>query len=502
MRPLEMVLILVNLLSLSLAIKRRSRATWLVIAGINLLVLLIHGAIEGLRYEMAYSYIFVFLLVVAAAAQASGRFSGARIPKALTVSAVGLSFLLLAMTSYLAYALPVFTCPKLTGGEAVGIRYYELVDENRRDPFLDKSPQKRNLMVKVFYPAKDDSSKPFSPYFHGSAGLIRAMAQFYHLPVFVFHHLGLVKTRAKDGLEISGRQPSYPMVLFSHGAGASMEVETSQSEDLASHGYIVVDVDHTYVSMATEFPGRIVTAQEATTNFDTPEPAEPITQIMADDDKFVIDELGQMNTGKLDSAFKGKLNLDEIGVIGHSVGGAVAYNLAINDSRVKAAINLDGAVYITPKDPKQIAPFLMLANDQYHVQAIAHRECLMEKVDSSPDGQRRMLDMFGSEKAYDDAYSRAQQNISGLADVLRASGNFYTIEGSDHMKFTDIGLFIGSPWLRNLMQIRGKCDPARCLVITEALTVAFFDRYLKGQSTDSLPSLLKAYPELKKVNLE
>ena len=67
-----------------------------------------------------------------------------------------------------------------------------------------------------------------------------------------------------------------------------MEVETSQSEDLASHGYIVVDIDHPYVSAATVFPDRIVTAQEATTNFDTPEPAEPITQIMADDGKFVI----------------------------------------------------------------------------------------------------------------------------------------------------------------------------------------------------------------------
>ena len=91
--------------------------------------------------------------------------------------------------------------------------------------------------------------------------------------------------------------------------------------------------------------------------------------------------------------------------------------------------------------------------------------------------------------------------MGGLANVLRASGNLYTIEGSDHMKFTDIGLFIGSKWLRELIQIGGKTDPARCLEITQALTAAFFDQHLKGQTADAFTSSVKTYPELKKVNL-
>jgi hypothetical protein len=89
-----------------------------------------------------------------------------------------------------------------------------------------------------------------------------------------------------------------------------------------------------------------------------------------------------------------------------------------------------------------------------------------------------------------------------LINVLKASGNLYTIEGSDHMKFTDIGLFIGIRSLRELIGIGGKTDPARCLEITKAVTLAFFDQQLKGESGDRLVSLIGRYPELKKIDLQ
>lgn len=489
MRTFEILLLAVNVLALLLRLGKSSKVAWLGIVGINLLFLLVHGLVEGFRYQMAFSYTFVLLLAVYALATAKGMLVKGRIPKALKVIAISFFLVFIALNAFFIYTFPVFAFAKPTGNCAVGIQYFHLEDVNRTDPFLDKGMRKRELMVKVYYPANQEEAKPFSPYFHGSSRLIRAWATFYQMPGFLFDHLRLVKTHAKDNLEVSDAQPNYPVILFSHGAGTTMEIETSQSEDLASHGYIVVDVDHTFVSAATNFPDRVVTAREATTNFDTPEPAEPITQIMADDSKFVIAQLGKLNRGALSPTFKGKLNLQKIGVIGHSVGGAVAYNLAINDRRVKAAINLDGAVYITPKDAQNIAPFLMLANDRFHIQAIEKRVSLMKQL-ASPEGQQ---------KSYED---KAKQNVVGLANVLKASGNLYTIEGSDHMKFTDIGLFIGSKWLRELLQIGGKTDSARCLEITQAVTVAFFDQHLKGQNANVLASLVKTYPELKKVNLK
>jgi len=53
-----------------------------------------------------------------------------------------------------------------------------------------------------------------------------------------------------------------------------------------------------------------------------------------------------------------------------------------------------------------------------------------------------------------------------------------------------------------LMGIGGKTDPARCLEITKSVMLAFFDEQLKGETRDSLASLVQKYPELKKVDLK
>ena len=224
---------------------------------------------------------------------------------------------------------------------------------------------------------------------------------------------------------------------------------------------------------------------------------------MADDSKFVIDQLGEMNDSKIDSIFQGRLDLENIGAIGHSVGGAVAYNLAINEPRLKAAIDLDRVVFITPEDATKMAPFLMLATDRDHLQSIQDRKPLIKSFADMDELERKItIEIHRSEQIYNEAYNRAQQNVIGLTEVLETSGNLFTIEGSDHMKFTDIGLFIDMPQLRELINIPGKTDPARCLEITKAATLAFFDQHLKGGSGDSLDAIVQKYPELKNVDLK
>lgn len=504
MRLFEIILILINFLTLFLSFKKQSRTVRLVAAGMNLALFLIHGIFERIRYQMIFSYIFVILFTIYTLVKTSDRFKEAKISRVLKGIVISLFILLIAGTSVLAYALPVFKFPKPTGNNAVGIKYFHLVDEKRNDPFLDKSTKKRELMVKVYYPAKKDNSKPFDHYFHNSSELLRAFAAFYNMPDFMFDHLKLIKTNSKEGLQLSDKEKSYPIVLFSHGAGTTMEVETAQCEDLASNGYVVAAIDHTYASSATAFPDRIVSSKEATTDFKVVEPAEIITQIMADDSKFVIESLSQINKGKIESIFKGRLNLDEIGAVGHSVGGAVAYNLAVNDSRVKAAVDLDGIVFITPKEKfKDMAPFLMLANDKYHIQGIENREPLMKKFEDMTEvDQKITMDLYGSEKVYNEAYNKAKQNITGLAEVVKASGNLFTIQGSDHMKFTDMGFFIGISQLREVIGIGGKTDPEKCIEVTKAVTLAFLDQNLKSETKDTLKSLVKKYPELKQVDLK
>jgi predicted dienelactone hydrolase len=508
MRIFEGVLLFVNVLNLFLSFKQQPIHVRVGLLGANLAVLLLHGILEGFRYQMSPAYVIILFFViyqVVALAQSYNRLRTVKIPKFIRLGAICLALMALLVTALLTSALPVFTLPKPTGNYAVGIHYFHWTDQARDEPFVPEAHRKRELMVKVHYPAKPDDEKPFAPYFRGSSPLLKLFASANGLPAFLFDHLTFVKSHAKEGLSLADDVPRYPVVLFSHGGGTSMEVHTAQAEDLASHGYIVVAIDHTYASAATQFPDHLVSARDATANFaPTGEPVAIIVQIMVDDARFVLDTLAALDAGQVETFFTGRLDLEKVGAVGHSLGGAVAYDLALHDQRVKAAINLDGRVFTVPSgELGNIPPFLMLANDDFYVQMIQNRQGLLDEFDTMTEELKaQTIYTFGSEEAYRAAYAKAQQEIVALRNLLLASGNLYTIEGSSHMKFTDIGLFFGIQQLREQIGIGGKTDPARCLVITQALTRAFFDQHLQGSTDLLFPSLAQQYAELIKVKLD
>lgn len=233
MRVCELALIIVNLIALILGTRNKSSKTILLgLTGLNLIALALHGAIEGFRYQMMFSYIVVVLFTIYALARAAFKFPESKILKILKGFAIVLSLIFLAITSLLAYALPVFTLPKLTGSYDVGVQYVDLTDEKRLEPFLQGSAKKRELAVKIYYPAAKDKAKPYAAYFHDSPELIKTFTAAYGMPDFMFSHLRLVQTHTQEGLPVSDKQARYPVIFFSHGAGTNMEVHTSQCEDL------------------------------------------------------------------------------------------------------------------------------------------------------------------------------------------------------------------------------------------------------------------------------
>ena len=78
--------------------------------------------------------------------------------------------------------------------------------------------------------------------------------------------LSTVRTNAVSDATPAGRQRGLPLVVLSPGFTNSRSTLTALAEDLASHGYVVAGIDHTYESFATAFPdGRVTTclAREA-----------------------------------------------------------------------------------------------------------------------------------------------------------------------------------------------------------------------------------------------
>ena len=74
--------------------------------------------------------------------------------------------------------------------------------------------------------------------------------------------LSTVRTNAAVDATPAGRQRSLPLVVLSPGFTSPRSTLTALAEDLASHGYVVAGIEHTYESFATAFPdGRVTTCR-------------------------------------------------------------------------------------------------------------------------------------------------------------------------------------------------------------------------------------------------
>src|SRR5207248_3712023 len=112
-------------------------------------------------------------------------------------------------------------------------------------------------------------------------------------------------------------------------------------EDLASHWYVVVAMDHTHDSDEVEFPGGRL--EVGTLPPDTLEINTEAVAVREADTRFVLDELAVLEHGgnpdhehvRLPRGLAGSLDLSRTGMFGWSIGGATAAATMRDDPRIR-----------------------------------------------------------------------------------------------------------------------------------------------------------------------
>ncbi|HWG14343.1 MAG TPA: hypothetical protein VG268_13810 [Streptosporangiaceae bacterium] len=140
--------------------------------------------------------------------------------------------------------------PEPTGPAPVGTMARHLKDVSRPDPWA-VGINARELMVSLWYPVAL-SDRPRAPYMTAAESRLQLTSR--GIDDVPPEALRTVRTHAVSDATPAGRPHAFPLVVLSPGFNGSRSALTALAEDLASHGYVVAGIDHTYESLATAFP--------------------------------------------------------------------------------------------------------------------------------------------------------------------------------------------------------------------------------------------------------
>ncbi|MFG2642726.1 alpha/beta hydrolase family protein [Streptomyces sp. NPDC048370] len=267
-------------------------------------------------------------------------------PTRRTVTRAGLFAAALALTPTTARAAAAATprdlvlrLPAPTGPYRIGATTLHLVDPSRNDPW-EPAIGVREVMVTVLHPARTVRGYPRAPQLTpGEAGLFTFLAPAVHgLPAAGVDWAATL-THTHPGAPVA--PGPWPVLLYSPGGGEARTMGTLLAEELASHGWVVVTVDHPGDASQVEFPGaRPGRDTVRRTVFVGPPDAEQFRTMIDTrlaDIRFVLDRLEA-----LEEPLGRALDLGRVGIYGHSAGGTAAAQTLYDDRRIAAAVNLEG----------------------------------------------------------------------------------------------------------------------------------------------------------------
>ncbi|MCR8656545.1 alpha/beta hydrolase family protein [Paenibacillus endoradicis] len=360
--------------------------------------------------------------------------------------------------------------PEPTGTYAIGTLSWQLTDEEREETLNPESGGKREMLVNVWYPADPDQVKGKSrESYPGELG--EAISLVFGIPKQLFNYLTLVSTHVVEGAELSMTETSYPVLLYSPGIRSTRFQSMTTIEELVSHGYIVVGIDHPYTSAKVSLSdGRdiyYVPEPEFTTSAEVYENNVTGVGIRAEDARFVLDTLTEWNQKASGGMFAGKLDLDRVGIFGHSYGGATTAEAMALDERFKAGVSLEGGFWGTVSHTGLKQPFMYMMTG--------------ETANSLDPSYSDKEVVFYDEFAPD------------LDFVMRNSTKdtyYLTVDKMFHQSFTDITLL-------SSMFDRTKIGSFHNIDITRSYVRAFFDQYLKSEHQSLLEGDSSRFPEVK-----
>jgi dienelactone hydrolase len=383
------------------------------------------------------------------------------IPLAVTASVAAA---LVAAGPALASTAPVqLGFPAPAGPDQIGTVSLHLVQAGRPDPWAPG--RTRELMISLTYPARHAGRYPAAPYMEEGAWQSLQQSDFSLGPALV------PRTAAHEGAPVGRHPGGLPVILYSPPSGGDRTFNTALVQDLASRGYLVATVDHTYSDDEVEFPGGRVARRVLPAHQDT----QQFTGEVAERDKdmrFALDALTAIDHGAnpdaehrtLPAGLRGAMNLTEIGMLGMSLGGATAAATMLDDSRIKAGVDMDGTLFGPVVTAGLNRPFMLLSSAGHN----RGNDPSWAQFWNASVGWKRDFQLLGSAHG---SYFDAEILVPQVAGVLGLTPE-------------------------KLAEIIGTINPARAITVESAYLDAFFGQHLRHHPGHLLDGPSPRFPEM------
>lgn len=264
--------------------------------------------------------------------------------------------------------------PQPSGPFRVGSSTYLMEDSSRPCHLMSTVPGRR-LYLKLWYPAQPGAA-------HAPEVLWKELRVPGRAPWLMRQLMRLIPrgTSSYPEAPFAASAPALPPVLYNHGLISFAAENTSLMQELASRGHVVIAIEHRdqlpeWQALTRQQPsGQKRVAQQLMVQLRGADAAQrallakelyaasPNTRRLvverAQDTRLVLDKLTSALArvpGRPCRPADGTAHL-----VGYSVGGAVATEVAAQDQRAVSVVNLDGGVYGSHDARAITAPYLMM----------------------------------------------------------------------------------------------------------------------------------------------
>lgn len=211
----------------------------------------------------------------------------------------------------------------------IGTKSIELTNNERKDLFNEESYRK--LKVRIFFPTNDNKTDKLDRLFSDIINFKR-VNNISKKEKFFLDYLSSRKINSYLGVDLKDDINNIPVVILSHKIGFLGEHYIGICEKLASNGYFVVSINHSYLSKFTNINDEIISLNKDIAMLEDKAYISYKKDILD-----VINLVEKINSND----YNLRLDTKNISLVGHGIGGSSSISIAMEDNRIKNIIAID-----------------------------------------------------------------------------------------------------------------------------------------------------------------